>query len=67
MAGIINQTITTIMKTYTMTVPAYTQVIEAKSEKEALAEFWSRYDDAHSDYGWGDNPIIKVTGKQHGR
>jgi hypothetical protein len=65
--GIINQRITTIMKTYTITIPAYQSVIEAKSEKEALAQFWDNYDDAVNEYGFCDNPIIKVTGKQHGR
>jgi hypothetical protein len=54
------------MKTYTITIPAYTQIIDARSEKEALAEFWDNYDEAQTDYGWGDNPIIKIRDKIHG-
>lgn len=55
------------MKTYTMTVPAYTQVIEARSEKEALEQFWDNYDYAVNEYGFCDNPIIKVAYKERGR
>ena len=55
------------MKIYTITIPAYESVIEARSEKEALAQFWDNYDLAVNEHGFCDNPIIKVTDKKHGQ
>jgi hypothetical protein len=54
------------MKTYTITIPAFTSVIAAKSEAEALEEFWFNYDIAQGDPEWG-RPIIKITDTKYGR
>ncbi|MGA2175582.1 MAG: hypothetical protein ABSH38_11435 [Verrucomicrobiota bacterium] len=54
------------MKTYTITLPAFRAVIQAKSNEEALEQFWFNYDIARDDPEW-DTPIIKITGKKHGR
>jgi hypothetical protein len=54
------------MKTYTITIPAFTLVIQAKSKDEALEQFWFDYDCAQDDPEWG-KPIIKITDREHGR
>ena len=54
------------MKTYTITLPAFRAVIQEKSNEEALEQFWFNYDIARDDPEW-DTPIIKITGKKHGR
>jgi hypothetical protein len=48
----------TNMKTYTITVPAFSLSIRAKTEKEALEQFWFDFDIAQEDPNWGE-PIIK--------
>jgi hypothetical protein len=54
------------MKTYTITIPAFTLHLQAGSQKEALKQFWFDYDIAQEDPLWGE-PIIKVTNKNHGQ
>jgi hypothetical protein len=51
-----------IVKTYTITVPAFTLVITAENQKEALEQFWFDFDAAQEDPEWG-RPIIKETAK----
>jgi len=53
------------MKTYTITIPAFTSVIAAKCKAEALEQFWFDYDIAQDDPEWG-TPIIRITDKNHG-
>jgi hypothetical protein len=53
------------VKTYTITIPAFSTVITAKDEDEALEQFWFDYDCAQQDPEWGQ-PIIKLTNKKHG-
>lgn len=53
------------MKSYTITIPAYTAEIQAESEDEALEQFWFDYDIAQDDPEWG-KPIIRITDKNHG-
>ena len=48
-----------IMKTYSITIPAFTLEIRAKTQKEALEQFWFDYDAAQLDPEWGE-PIIKA-------
>ena len=48
------------MKTYTITVPAFTEVITAANQDEALEQFWFDFDAAQEDPEWGC-PVIKVT------
>ena len=54
------------MKTYTITIPAFTSVIAAKSKDEALEQFWFDCDCARDDPE-RDTLIIKITDKIHGR
>ena len=53
------------MNTYTITIPAFRLVIQSKTKKEALEQFWFDYDIAQEDPQWGE-PIINVTAKKHG-
>jgi len=54
------------MKTYTISIPAFTLAITAKSKKEALEQFWFDYDVAQEDPEWGE-PIIKITNNKYGQ
>jgi hypothetical protein len=46
------------MKTFTITIPAFTLQIQAPNRKEALEQFWFDFDAAQEDPLWGE-PIIK--------
>ena len=52
----------TFMKSYTITIPAFTLEIEAKTQTEALEQFWFDYDATQQDPEWGE-PIIRKTSK----
>jgi hypothetical protein len=54
-----------IVKTYTITIPAFTSVITAEDAEEALEQFWFDFDSAQQDPEWG-KPIIRTTDKDHG-
>ena len=53
------------MKSFTITIPAFTSVITAEDSEEALEQFWFDFDSAQQDPEWG-RPIIKITDKKHG-
>ncbi|MGO8697880.1 MAG: hypothetical protein ACLQVY_09210 [Limisphaerales bacterium] len=53
------------MKTYTITIPAFREVITAEDEEEALEQFWFDFDSAQDDPEW-QTPIITLTDKKHG-
>jgi hypothetical protein len=53
------------MKTFTITIPAFTSVITAEDEDEALEQFWFDFDNAQGDPEWG-RPTIKISDKHHG-
>ncbi len=50
------------MKTYIITVPAFTLEIRAETQKEAFEQFWFDYDAAQQDPEWG-KPIIRQATK----
>ncbi len=50
------------MKTYIITIPAFSLSIRAKNKEEALEQFWFDYDCASEDSHWG-KPVIKTTEK----
>ena len=50
------------MKSYTITIPAFTRIIVARSRKEALEQFWFDYDCAGEDPDW-QRPIVESNEK----
>lgn len=50
------------MKSYRITIPAFSLIVIAHSEKEALEQFWFDYDCAQEDPEFG-KPIIELMQK----
>jgi hypothetical protein len=48
------------MKSYIISIPAFTSIIVARSKKEALELFWFDYDCAGQDPDW-QKPNVKTT------
>ena len=49
------------MRTYKITIPAFTLEISAESRHEALEQFWFDYDMAQEDPEWGKPIINEIT------
>lgn len=46
------------MNTYTITLPAFSLILTAKNQREALEQFWFEYDEANGNCMY-PTPIIK--------
>ena len=53
------------MKTYEITIPGYTQTIEADDEDEALEQFWFNYDGAQQDPEFGQPQVTEIRSAEH--
>jgi hypothetical protein len=54
------------MKTYQISIPAFSLTISAKNQREAMEQFWFDYDCVQGDPDWGE-PHIKLIKKRHGQ